>query len=145
MKNTFFVVSLIVLLVACQKFALPDKNGDSSSHDEDESHEKGKNCMDCHYSAGYAEGVFTLAGSASGNTNNADVQLFETQGGSAIRTIQVDRLGNFYTPNDIDFSNGLYVGVRNSNGELEMMEDEIFHGQCNLCHGTSIEETLTIE
>ncbi len=100
--------------------------------------------MDCHYSAGYAEGIFTVAGSAVGNYQNSNIELYNDQS-VLVKTIQVDELGNFYTPDDVDFSKGLHVGIRSQNGEFEEMDDKIFHGQCSLCHGTPIEEAIEAE
>ena len=144
MRRSSLVIFSVFFLFACQKFVLPDRNQDSSKHNEEESHNKGQNCMTCHYSAGWAEGVFTVAGSLYGNTDNANVELYRDINEAPIKTIEVDLLGNIYTPDDVDFSNGLHVGVRNQQGDIEFMEDKIFNGQCNLCHGTSTQEKIQI-
>lgn len=133
------------MVVACQKFYPPQPETSISTYDEDESHEKGNNCMSCHYSAGYAEGIFTLAGSMYGNTNQADVELYTNMDEAPIMTVQIDRLGNAYTTEPLDFTHGLYVAVKLSNGEREWMEDKIFNGSCNLCHGTNIEEPIELD
>ncbi len=145
MKRVSTLAFLILSIVACQKYATPDIKTLISSHDEDESHNKGQNCMDCHYSAGNAEGIFTLAGSAYGNTNNGFFELYENQSNEPIMTIPIDRLGNAYTTEAIDFGNGLWVATRSSNGEVEFMDDRITSGQCNLCHGTGIEENIDMD
>ena len=130
----FLFFSLVFF--ACKKFETVELESMVSSYVEDESHNQGKNCMDCHYSAGSdVEGVFTLAGTVYGNSKT----------GVLVRTIEVDRLGNAYTTQPIDFSEGLIVGVRNQRGKIEYMDDKIFSGQCNLCHGTGIEEAIEID
>lgn len=87
-----------------------------------------------------------MAGSCEGNITNARFILSHNSNGSnPIMEVEVDALGNAYTTVDVDFSGGLYTGVRVPGGELEMMDDKIFHGQCNLCHGTPIEEPIEAE
>ncbi len=138
--------SFVLLIVfSCQKFQSPDSKTLISRHDDDESHNNGRNCVDCHYSAGYAEGFFTLAGSAEGNTQGAFFDLHKEMNAPAIMTIEVDQLGNAYTTETIDYEGGLYVKTRASNGDEEWKEDKIFSGQCNLCHGTSVAEPIEID
>jgi len=146
MKKLFVILSVLVLIVACQKFK-PAKNSTViSSHDGNESHEKGNNCMSCHSSAGYGDGFFTIAGSAYGNTSNANIEVYENPSDDPIMIIAYDQQGNAYTTEPIDFGeDGLYFAVRNAAGEREFMEEIAFTGQCNLCHGTSIEERIEIE
>ena len=140
----FLFFSLVFF--ACKKFETVELESMVSSYVEDESHNQGKNCMDCHYSAGSdVEGVFTLAGTVYGNTSKSTIELYNSKTGVLVRTIEVDRLGNAYTTQPIDFSEGLIVGVRNQRGKIEYMDDKIFSGQCNLCHGTGIEGAIEID
>jgi len=145
MKKLFIILGILFFVVACQKFRPPENDTVISEHDEDESHETGANCMNCHNSAGYGEGFFTVAGSMYGNTINADVEVYSDMDEPPILTVAVDRLGNAYTTEAIDFGDGLYVAVRSADGEREWMEDKIYNGQCNMCHGTSIEERIEID
>lgn len=134
------------VIFGCQKFQKPELDTLISTHGDDESHNNGQNCMDCHYSEGWAEGVFTLAGTCTGNTNNATFILsMNPNGSNPILEVEVDQLGNAYTTEGIDFAGGLYTGVRSANGQLDMMEDPILHGQCNLCHGTALEGLINVE
>ncbi len=145
MKKVFVIVCIGLLISACEKFRAPKNTTVISTHDSDESHEKGNNCMSCHYSAGYGDGFFTVAGSIYGNTSNADLELYESPNGDPILTVAIDQLGNAYTTEAIDFGDGLYVAVVDAGGDREWMEDKLFNGQCNLCHGTSIEERIEID
>jgi mono/diheme cytochrome c family protein len=146
MKRVFVIGVILIFAMACQKFSAPKNSTVISSHDEDESHEKGNNCMSCHSSAGYGSGFFTLAGSAYGNTNNADIEVYENPNGDPIMIVPYDLQGNAYTTEPLDFGeDGLYVAVRNAAGDRTFMEDKLYNGQCNLCHGTSIEERIEIE
>ena len=137
--------SLLILIIACQKFEIQEFETVISSHNEDESHHYGENCMNCHYSAGRSEGVFTVGGSVSGNFKNATLEFYKNGIAKPVNKVEVDKLGNAYTTEDIDFSEGLRVGVRNRSGEIEFMEDKVFHGQCNLCHGTKKAGVIEID
>lgn len=146
MRKVFVIGVILIFAIACKKFSAPKNDTLISSHGEDESHEKGNNCMACHSSAGYGDGFFTIAGSAYGNTNGADIEVYQNPNEDPIMIVAYDQLGNAYTTETLDFGeDGLYVAVRNSAGEREFMEDKLYTGQCNLCHGTSIEERIEIE
>lgn len=115
----------------------------SSSYNSTKSHNEGQNCMSCHTSGGSGEGRFTIAGTvydAALNETfpNATVSLFTEPGGSGIlkATIQVDKKGNFYTTENIDFKNGLYATVE-GNSNITYMNATVTNGQCNSCHGVS--------
>jgi len=51
--------------------------------------------------------------------------------------LRIDSKGNFFTTENIDFANGLYVGVFGTDGEQKRMNSEITSGACNSCHGNS--------
>ena len=102
--------------------------------------------MDCHYTeGGGAEGIFTAAGTIYGNTKNSNIELYNSETGALVRSIEVDKKGNGYTTEDINFGKGLKVGVRDGNGAIEFMDDKIYTGQCNSCHGTGIEEDINLD
>ena len=145
MKPVLIIIICSIFIFSCKKFERPENDQATSTYEQDESHYKGQNCMDCHYSEGNGEGWFSVAGSAFGNTKFADIELYLDTSSSEILKIQFDQLGNAYTTEKVDFSNGLFAATRSANGELNFMEDKIFNGQCNLCHGTSIEGQLEIE
>ena len=138
------VLSITFLLVSCENE--DDDDGDEkmvSKYNEMESHKMGQNCMTCHKSGGEGEGWFNLAGTVYDSEKtltypNTTVKLYDTPngGGSLIGTIEVDGLGNFYTTDNIDFENGLYVSVTGDN-TTEHMINPVITGQCNSCHGTS--------
>jgi hypothetical protein len=113
-------------------------------HGERESHYTGENCMSCHTAGGEGEGNFSVAGSVykkdqSTTLINSTV-IFYTQPegkGEKILTLEVDGLGNFYTTNALDLSNGLYPSLLSPNGETQHMSTKTTTGQCTSCHGTS--------
>ncbi|MEM7162294.1 MAG: hypothetical protein AAF487_07610 [Bacteroidota bacterium] len=147
MKKTLALALVFLFVVACEKFSRPDVGPEISGHNKSESHNKGLNCMTCHYSEGQAvEGIYSLAGSAFGNTQNADVELYASSSASEpFHIIEIDQFGNFYTTEPIEFGDGLFVAVRAENGDISFMQDPIMNGQCNLCHGTNVEERIVID
>ena len=151
-KISLASAALVALLIAsCSNFRVEPNERTVSTFGDDESHYKGRDCMSCHYASGSGEGWFSLAGSIAGNPGNSTIELYRNLGQDPIAVIQVDALGNFYTTENIDYGeDGLYVGVRSPNGELEIMErdqdhpaanvgvgpnGQIFDGGCNRCHG----------
>lgn len=139
----------MIWVMSCQNFRVPPNDPQISRFGENESHNEGMNCMSCHYRSNKAEGWFTLSGTIFDNPGNSTVELFTALGEPPIMVIEVDARGNFYTTEAIDYEpSGLYVGVRDPNGNLEIMErgntpeenigvgpnGEIFNGSCNACH-----------
>jgi len=139
MKNAYYILIIVLgtTLLSCDKFFIPENDTTISTFDEDESHYVGKNCMDCHHSAGEGEGWFTTAGSITGNTKSSLVELFLTGQSTPKHTIEVDKLGNFYTTEPIDFSEGFTVAIKDDNNNYKFMSTPITNGQCNLCHGST--------
>lgn len=136
----FGIVALGVSLVRCDKFEKPENKTQISEHGSnksvDDDHQfNGQNCMNCHYSEGRGEGWFTLAGSVLGNNNQAVVHLYDDIAPDPFMNIEVDAVGNFYTTDPIDFSNGVNVSIEDDSGVIHYMGDKIYTGQCNLCHG----------
>ena len=129
----FFTATLVS---SCDKAFVPENETTISNSTKDESHHFGKNCMDCHHSAGPGEGWFTLAGSVSGSSNVTSIELFYDTIASANHKVEVDKKGNFYTTNEIDYSTPYFVGIR-SNNIIKYMKSKISVGQCSLCHGAT--------
>lgn len=112
-----------------------------SHHGSKESHNIGKNCMNCHYRNGPGKVWFTVAGTVYKDdkvtTNpNSTLKLYEGfEGiGSLLMTIEVDGLGNFYTTEPIDFGSGLYPVVIGTTGHTRTKDFPAPDGQCNSCH-----------
>ena len=112
-----------------------------SKHFETESHNNGRNCMDCHVDGRKGEGQWTIAGSCYDSLfitpyPNAIVKLFtEANGqGKLLATIEVDGNGNFYTTEGVDFGNGLYPVVTGTTGKTMAMQGSVKTGACNSCH-----------
>lgn len=89
--------------MACQKFTQPDSNRDDFTHDEDENHHTGENCMDYHYSAGYAEEIFLMAGSINENYRNGTVDVYKNTNKTSILEVEIYRLDNIYSENQLIF------------------------------------------
>ena len=114
-----------------------------SSHNSDDSHKAGQNCMNCHESGGDGEGWFTVAGTVYNEAQtsilpNATIKLYSGSNATEdlIATIEVDSKGNFYTTKKIDFGTGLYTLVEGNTATKNMMAS-ITSGECNSCHGVS--------
>jgi len=146
--STLFVALFIALVFpSCE---LESENETMiSSFNEDESHAKGLNCMDCHYSGGDGEGWFNLAGTVfkenlTETYPNTNIYLYtEANGaGTQVYALEVDALGNFYTTETIDYGSGLYVGVQ-GNLDTKFMFSPVFNGACNSCHGTTTDKIWT--
>jgi mono/diheme cytochrome c family protein len=111
---------------------------------ESESHNAGRNCMNCHQSGGGGEGVFVVAGTVykdDGVTTNPGtvVRIYTepNEQGAVLMSLEVDDKGNFYTTESLDLRDGGYVTV-SSDVTTRMMISEINGGACNSCHGNSV-------
>ena len=131
------IVAISLVFLRCQKFVQPENEQQESKSGDDESHYFGNNCMNCHYTEGQGEGWFSIAGSIEGNINNALVHLYTDTTQNAIKTLEIDGLGNFFSTDAFDFSGGVNVGIEDPSGAIKFMPDKIFNGQCNLCHGVT--------
>lgn len=128
-------------------FACEEEGGNEkqiSERGDDESHYTGYNCMNCHYNSGSGEGWFSVAGTVDGAYQNATVELFSGPDGTGtlLGSLEVDDKRNFFTTDMIDFTDGIYVATNDGNGNREFMEDKIFNGGCNLCHGQTTDEII---
>ncbi|NRA12029.1 MAG: hypothetical protein HRT57_08770 [Crocinitomicaceae bacterium] len=137
-----FICTVIGLtLVRCDKWIKPENKTQISTHGDDESIDddhmfNGENCMNCHYSEGRGEGWFSAAGTVIGNNNNmGTINLYQNFGQAPVASIEVDAVGNFYTTETVDFTNGLNVSIVDDQGIELQMSGKIYSGQCNLCHG----------
>jgi hypothetical protein len=132
-------LTLIICITACS-----NDETNISENNISESHNMGKNCMECHNTGGSGDGIFKTAGTVydynKTNPNpNGQIQLYNQAGGAGqlIATIKVDSKGNFYTTSNIDFTGGLYPVVISSKGNKKYMSDPTFKGECNSCHNNS--------
>jgi cytochrome c553 len=151
-KKLFRIVLLIVFPLIALEACNHAKDGEEniSKHGDDDSHNMGQNCMNCHKKGGEGEGWFYIAGTAYSNsgTNYAqDVTLLmytEPDGAGTVKyTVEGDSKGNFYTTNIIGFGNGLYPAVVYNN-DTSFMSSSISHGACNSCHGVSTDK-ITVD
>lgn len=124
---------------------IPETTTNISSIGATESHNNGQNCINCHISGGQGKGIFIVAGSVfdslqTTNRINGTVTLYSgiNGTGSSVATLYVDGKGNFYTTENINFSNGLFPIVKASNGDIRYMPSSVSTGQCNSCHGVNV-------
>ena len=154
-RTLFFSLICSICLGFMMTSCKGDDEGDEghmeiSHYDEDESHNHGMNCMQCHVQGGEAgdEGWFSVAGSVYDSTMTepypgATIRLYtEPDGGGELKaTIAVDALGNFYTTENIDFGDtGLYPSLEGHSGEIEYMDIPAPKGACNSCHGMTTDK-----
>ncbi len=122
-----------VWMISCEK----ENDSNISFHNSDESHNTGDNCMNCHYQAGPGDGWFSVAGSVYGDYENHSVRVFDAKTQELLAKIEIDQLGNLYTSEEIDFSNGITIGIINEDDPNEaprVMGSVVETAQCNLCH-----------
>ncbi len=113
------------------------------------SHNMGLNCMNCHYSGGPGEGVFTVAGTVYDTSKavtfpGATINLYTGPGGTGTLkyTLKADGSGNFHTTQSIDFTTALYPAVQGKTS-THYMSTSISMGQCNGCHGITTNRIFT--
>ena len=151
MKKTIILSIIIIGIItlnACEKEGGNVPN--ISSYGSGKSHNMGRNCMDCHSSAGNGKGWFNVAGTVYDSTitntlANATVYLYTGPNGSGNLkyTIQGDAKGNFYTTDSVNFgTTGLYPVVSGSTTS-RTMSTSITVGQCNSCHGVTTDKIWT--
>lgn len=135
-----FIFGIFMITQSCQK----NDETNISSHNSDESHNMGQNCMVCHKADGKGQGAFVAAGTVydslfTATRKNGTVRLYSgpNQTGTLRATIQVDARGNFYTTESIDFTGGVYPVVTGSSGDIHYMIATISMGECNSCHGVT--------
>ena len=151
---SLFAISILLVSMfqSCEKENDDDDKENEtniSSNGDDESHNMGMNCMNCHLKGGDGKGWFNIAGTVYDSilTNtypNAIVKLYTgpNASGTLKGSIEVDQLGNFYTTENIDFGNGLYPSVEGQN-MTNFMSSPITKGECNTCHGVSVSKIWT--
>jgi hypothetical protein len=150
MKVNSKIFSALFLFLTFVMLSCEDENETKiSTYNDDESHNAGQNCMNCHTPGGEGEGWFEVAGTVYDSTltntyPNATVKFYSGPNGTGTLhyTLQVDALGNFYSTEDFNFANGLYVAVQ---GDLQTnhMLSSVNSGQCNSCHGVETERIWT--
>ena len=137
---SFLFLAFGLSINSCKKNgSCKQKNVSTNSED---SHNSGKNCMQCHTSGGEGEGCFNAAGSMFSSTGSAlpggTVQFYTSPngGGSLKYTVNVDQSGNFYTTDNMTLT-GLYPVAVGPNGTSKYMGSSISSGACNSCHGNT--------
>ena len=146
----FLIYFLVFTFQSCSDENEVGKNETKiSSHTENESHNTGQNCMNCHSQGGSDEGWFNVAGTVYDSLKtdtypNATVMLYTGPNatGDLKYTIEVDAKGNFYTTENIEFGNGLYVSTQGNTGTTHMISI-LSMGECNSCHGVSTDRIWT--
>ena len=133
--TTVFIIS------SCEKED-DDDDIEISENGDDDSHNMGQNCMNCHTN-GPGEGVFKIAGTvydtALVNPNpNSRVEFYDAPtGGNLKYTLEIDANGNFYSSEHFDFGTGLYPKVISASGQSRSMNSPFTGGGCASCHGNT--------
>ena len=137
------VIFMLSVLFSCKKDGSGEQKDITSTSLSSESHNNGQNCMICHKKGGQGNGWFNIAGSVYNSTQTfpyitATVELRTDQsgGGTLVKSVEVDQIGNFYTNNPIDFGSGLYASVIGGIS-TQYMSSKITNGACNYCHDLS--------
>jgi hypothetical protein len=151
MKKVSFNILIGALMVSVIFQSCEENENETkiSSYDSTESHNMGKNCMECHKIGGSVEGWFTVAGTVYDDAKmsifpNATISLTTGPNGTGnlVSSLEVDKKGNFYTTEPVDFGNGLYATVEGNSG-INHMNVKVQSGQCNSCHGNSTDRIWT--
>ncbi len=148
-------LSFFVFIVQCDRDD-DDRNGSGeqkeSTHASTESHNMGKDCMQCHDGSDREAPHFTVAGTVyktggQETAPNGYVTLYTDANGQGnmVLRLEVDGRGNFYTTRAIDWGGGLYPVAEGANGNQSMMPISITRGNCNSCHTDSGNPTNRIE
>jgi hypothetical protein len=140
-QTTLLIILPLIAIISCNHADQLVQN--NSEHGDDESHNMGENCMNCHKQGGEGEGWFYIAGTAYTNNgaNAAEdvtvIMFTEPNGqGTVKKIIEGDKLGNFYTTDITGFGNGLFPAVVYNN-DTTFMSSSTTNGSCNSCHGNS--------
>lgn len=138
-----FFCTLTFWMISCSK---SENDSNISKHNDDKSHNQGQNCMNCHYQEGPGEGWFSVAGSISGAYQDHSIRVFDALSQDLLATVEVDRLGNFYTTESVNFSNGTTIDIIDGQGQVvKAMSTIVNNGQCNLCHNNSFQDEIIIQ
>jgi hypothetical protein len=145
--GVFVAATALISFNSCEKEEACDEDNISEQGDDD-SHNMGQNCMQCHKTGGEGEGCFVLAGTAydtlmTSTINIGKIELYTGPNGtgSLVHTVQIDSKGNFYTTENFSIS-GLYPAITGPSGQKQYMGSPISTGQCNSCHGTSTDRIM---
>jgi hypothetical protein len=139
----FLAISTTLILQSCEKEHEGCDEDNISIAGDDESHNRGQNCMQCHIDGGEGEGCFVVAGTVYDSLQlntvpSGKVEFFtEPNGqGQKIENVQIDSKGNFFTTDLFNFQ-GLYPAVTGPSGVTKYMSSSLTSGQCNSCHGVN--------
>jgi hypothetical protein len=134
-----FLFAIAVVVPACKHGKCGDGGSSSAGRD---SHNAGRNCMDCHHADGEGEVCWNIGGTVYDHAGDqtsaaARFRLFTAPQGNGSLKLQLegDGTGNIYTSQTVDFGNGLYPAIINASGDTAFMNEAIHDGACNRCHG----------
>ena len=140
-QTTLLIILPLIAIISCNHADQLVQN--NSEYGDDESHNMGENCMNCHKQGGEGDGWFYIAGTAYTNNGanpakDVKVIMFTEPNGQGIvkKIIEGDKLGNFYTTDITGFGSGLFPAVVYNN-DTTFMSSSTTNGSCNSCHGNS--------
>jgi hypothetical protein len=140
---TFFLITSMFIFQSCEKEDEGCDDDNISISGDDESHNAGQNCMQCHYDGGEGEGCFVVAGTVydslqqtTKTTGSIEFYTEPNGQGQKVKTVEIDSKGNFFTT-DLFNVQGLYPVAVGTNGSKQFMGSPLTSGQCNSCHGVT--------
>jgi hypothetical protein len=149
-----FVIALIYIfstsIISCKHGC--GRTGGTSSAGENDSHNMGLNCLNCHSGTGGGEGCFNVGGTAYKDDlttpfSGCTIEFYTEpeSKGELVASIVSDKKGNFYTGHDISWGKGLYPSIVSPTGKRENMLEPVSTGGCNKCHGSTTDRIYIYE
>lgn len=147
MRKTYLA---LLLMLFAMGLSYCNKKYKTSKHGTMDSHRTTSECNVCHRPGGPGDGVFYVSGSVLNEARyvtqkKAVVKLYTKpkSQGELVAELYTDDMGNFYTTQKIDFTQGLYPSLYGTPGVKEdnkHMRQPVYVGNCNSCHGQSAEK-----
>ena len=144
-KILFSSAILSIAFISCEREGSGKCDETNISTPTRASHNRGENCTRCHTLGEDGNGCFNLAGTAykkdkSTPLTDAVMVLFNrdendwTKIMGEIKRIPIDKSGNFYTTESVDFV-GKYPAIITKSGDTISMSSPLSStGSCNSCH-----------
>ena len=144
-KNIHLIILFYIGLASCERHGSGKCEETNISTATRASHNAGETCTKCHTAGEEGRGCFTIAGTAykkdkSTPLTDAVMVLFNRDANDwskiigEIKRIPIDKSGNFYTTESVNFV-GTYPAIITNNGDTISMSSKLTSsGSCNSCH-----------
>lgn len=154
-KSLFLATILSIALISCEREGSGKCKETNISTATRASHNAGETCTKCHSLGEDGNGCFTIAGTAYKKDKstplteavmvlfNRDVNDWAKITGE-VKRIPIDKSGNFYTTESVDFV-GKYPAIITKSGDTIPMSSPLSStGSCNSCHSNKKGSTQPI-